>query len=98
VVSFTLLARARYELPVHALAALASVCLVAWGLRERRGERVNLGVAGFAITVAFFYFSNVMGKLGRSASLIGFGLVFLAGGWGLERVRRRLLAAMRAPR
>jgi len=32
---------------------------------------INLGVAGFALTVIIFYFSDVMDKLGRSASLIG---------------------------
>ena len=35
------------------------------------------------------------GKLGRSASLIGFGILFLAGGWYLEKVRRKLVARTR---
>ena len=58
-------------------------------------ERVNLGTAGFALAVAAFYFSDVMDRLGRSASLIGMGLLFLGGGYLLERTRRRLLARMR---
>jgi uncharacterized membrane protein len=66
--------------------------LVAWGMYEHRGERVNLGMAGFAITILFFYFSSVMDKLGRSESLIGLGVLFLAGGWALEKLRRRLVA------
>jgi uncharacterized membrane protein len=70
--------------------------LVAWGMYERRGERVNLGMAAFAITILCFYFSSVMDKLGRSASLIGLGVLFLAGGWALERLRRKLVAQMRA--
>jgi cytochrome oxidase assembly protein ShyY1 len=37
-----------------------------------------------------------MGKLGRSASLVGFGLLFLLGGWQLERLRRKLVAHMTA--
>ena len=49
----------------------------------------------FGITVLAFYFSTVMDKLGRSASLIGFGLLFLAGGWALERARRRLVRVAR---
>jgi uncharacterized membrane protein len=53
---------------------------------------VNLGVVGFAATILFFYFSEVMDKLGRSASLMGFGLLFLVLGWSMERARRRLLA------
>ncbi len=70
--------------------------LVAWGTREHRGERVNLGMAGFAITVLCFYFSSVMDKLGRSASLIGLGVLFLAGGWALEKLRRKLVAQARS--
>jgi uncharacterized membrane protein len=72
--------------------ALAAMALVLWGLQEQRRERINLGVAGFAITIIVFYFSSVMGKVGRSASLVGFGLLFLIGGWQLERLRRKLVA------
>lgn len=75
--------------------AIGSVGLAAWGIRDGRAERVNLGVAGFALTALIFYFSNVMDKLGRSVSLIGMGLLFLAGGWLLEKARRRMLARMR---
>jgi hypothetical protein len=39
-----------------------------------------------------FYFSSVMDRLGRAASLVGLGLLFLGGGWVLERARRRLVA------
>jgi len=77
---------------VYGLCALAAIGLVDWGLRERRRERINLGVAGFAITIIVFYFSNVMDKMGRSASLVGFGLLFLLGGWKLEQLRRKLVA------
>jgi Predicted membrane protein (DUF2157) len=74
--------------------AIGSVAMIAWGLREARKERVNLGVLGFGLTIACFYFSSVMDKLGRSESLIGFGALFLIGGWFLERARRRLIARM----
>lgn len=77
---------------IYALCALAAMGLVVWGLQEQRRERINLGVAGFAITIVVFYFSNVMDKLGRSASLVGFGLLFLLGGWKLEQLRRQLVA------
>jgi uncharacterized membrane protein len=73
-------------------AGVFSLGLVAWGVADRRGERINLGVAGFALTVVIFYFSSVMDRLGRSASLVGLGLLFLGGGWALERGRRRLVA------
>ena len=75
--------------------ALGAVGLAAWGIREGRPERINLGIAGFAITVLAFYFSSVMDKMGRSASLIGLGLLFLGGGWLLERTRRRLVGQIR---
>ena len=63
------------------------------GRYEFRPERINLGMAGFAITVVAFFFSSVMDKLGRSASLIVLGTLLLAGGWQWEKLRRRLLAA-----
>ena len=50
----------------------------------------------FAITVVWFYFSDMFDKMGRSLGLIGLGVLFLAGGWGLEKMRRGLLASMDA--
>jgi uncharacterized membrane protein len=78
-------------------AAGLSLGLIGWGVLERRAERINLGVAGFALTVLVFYFSSVMDRLGRSASLVGLGLLFLGGGWALERTRRRLVASVMEP-
>lgn len=75
--------------------AVAALGLVAWGVRESRRERINLGVIGFGLTVVVFYFSQVMDKLGRSASLIGMGLLFLVLGWVLEKTRRQLVAKVR---
>jgi uncharacterized membrane protein len=74
---------------------LAAIGVVAWGVREGHTERVNMGAAIFAGRVMAFYFSQLMDKLGRSASLIGLGLLFLAGGWALERLRRRLVLQAR---
>lgn len=78
------------EWTAYAWSALGCLGLVAWGLREGRRERLNLGIAGFALTVFVFYFAEVMDKLGRSLGLLGLGLLFLLGGWQLERLRRRL--------
>ena len=75
--------------------AVGATGLVAWGLRDSRTDRINMGAAVFAATVFAFYFSEVMDKLGRSASLIGLGLLFLAGGWALERMRRKLVSQAR---
>jgi hypothetical protein len=82
------------SLGTYILAGLGALGLVAWGFVEKRSERINLGIVGFALTVTVFYFSNVMDKLGRSASLIGMGVLFLLGGWSLERLRRRLVGEM----
>lgn len=75
--------------------ALGAAGLIAWGVYELRPERINLGMAGFALTLLCFYFSSVMDKLGRSVSLILLGLVFLGGGWYGERFRRGLIARVR---
>jgi uncharacterized membrane protein len=56
---------------------------------------VNYGIAAFGLTVAWFYFSSLMDRLGRSLGLIGLGMLFLLGGWVLERVRRRLILQVR---
>jgi len=81
---------------VYAWWALGSIGLVGWGLWDSRSERINLGAAFFAATVLTFYFSQVMDKLGRSASLVGLGVLFLGGGWALERMRRRLVEQARS--
>jgi uncharacterized membrane protein len=72
-----------------------AIGLIAWGVSEQRAERINLGVAGFALTVLTFYFSDVMDKLDRSLSLIVLGALFLGGGWLLERTRRHLVESIR---
>ncbi|MCP9792262.1 DUF2157 domain-containing protein [Vulcanococcus limneticus Candia 3F8] len=72
--------------------AVGGLLLLAWGVAEGRSERINFGMALIALDVLAFYVSQVMGALGRSASLIGLGVLFLGGGWGLELLRRRLVA------
>ena len=71
--------------------AIGAVGITAWGVLESRPERINLGMAAFLLTVIFYYFSNLFDKLERSASLIVLGILFLAAGWGLEKLRRRLI-------
>lgn len=83
------------ELGIYAWCALGAVGMTAWGWYEARRERIDLGAAGFALTVVIFYFSNVMDKMGRATSLIGLGALFLIGGWLLERTRRRLVAGVK---
>ncbi len=80
-----------HNLGFYLASVVGSLAMIGWGIAEGRRERVNLGVAGFALTVLAFYFSTVMDKLGRSASLIGLGILFLVGGWALEKTRRGLV-------
>ena len=78
----------------YLLVAGAAVFLVWWGVRTVSKALVNYGIVGFALTVVWFYFASVMDKLGRSLGLIVLGVLFLAGGWGLEMTRRRLVHSM----
>ena len=83
---------------LHLLYAATCAGLVWWGVREGHRVRINLGVLGFALTVLSFYFSSVLDKLGRSLGLIGLGVLFIGGGWLLERTRRRLVERSREVR
>jgi uncharacterized membrane protein len=82
------------NLAAHALVAAFAVFIVWWGVRQTSQALVNLGIVGFAISVGWFYYSNLYDKFGRSLGLIGLGILFLAGGWALEKMRRKLLAGM----
>ncbi|MGD0893491.1 MAG: DUF2157 domain-containing protein [Terracidiphilus sp.] len=82
------------NLLAHALVAAFCVFIIWWGVRQSSKALVNLGIVGFAITVAWFYFSDLLDKMGRALGLIGLGILFLAGGWALEKMRRGLIAHM----
>ena len=82
------------NLLAHALVAAFCVFIIWWGVRQASKALVNLGIVGFAIAVGWFYFSDIFDKVGRSLGLIGLGVLFLAGGWALEKMRRGLLAHM----
>jgi uncharacterized membrane protein len=86
--------RTEPSLLAYAMVAAAAIFLVWWGVRTSAKALVNYGMAAFAATVVWFYFSSVMDKLGRSLGLITLGVLFLAGGWLLERTRRRLVGAI----
>jgi hypothetical protein len=86
--------RSEPNLAAHALVAAFCVFLIWWGVRLASKALVNLGVVGFAIVVGWFYFSDIFDKVGRSLGLIGLGVLFLAGGWALEKTRRGLLTHM----
>ena len=70
---------------------VGSVGLMLWGSTEVRAERVNIGTVLLATTLIGFYVTEVIGRFDRSLSLLGLGLFFLVGGWGLNRLRQALL-------
>ena len=72
--------------------ALGSAGLIAWGVRDRMKNRINFGMGMFAVTLICFYFSDLLDKLGRSVSLISFGVLFLVIAYFLEKARKRLIA------
>jgi uncharacterized membrane protein len=82
------------NLAAHALVAAFAVFIIWWGVRQTSQALVNLGIVGFAIAVGWFYFSDIMDKMDRSLGLIGLGILFLAGGWALEKWRRKLVTGM----
>jgi uncharacterized membrane protein len=86
------------ELALYALLAAGAVGVVLWGLRDGQRLAINVGVLGFALAVFGFYFSSLYDQLGRALGLIGIGVLFIGGGWLLERARRRLLARLEAGR
>ena len=78
----------------YLLVAAGTIFLVWWGVQRGSKALVNYGTVAFAVTVFWFYFSSVMDKLGRSLGLIALGVLFLGGGWALERGRRQLMSRM----
>lgn len=79
------------ELALWGLYAAGAAGLALWGIRDRQRLAVNVGVLGFALVVFGVYFSTLFEKLGRALGLIGAGIIFIGGGWLLERARRRLV-------
>lgn len=86
-----LYSRTEPGLTAHALVAFVAAFLAAWGVRQRSRAMINYGIVCFGLAVLWFYFSSVIGKLGRSFSLMLLGALFLGGGWLLEKTRRRLV-------
>jgi uncharacterized membrane protein len=78
----------------YALVSATAFFLAWWGVREGSKALINYGIAAFALTVMWFYFSSLMDKLGRSLGLIMLGVLFLAGGWLLEKMRRKLVGSI----
>jgi len=90
-VNWTLL----WSIVFNALFALSALGLMASGyLRDHEG-RVNLSIALIALYVITRYFEYSIDLLDSSLLFFGAGVILLAGGYLLERGRRRMLASMR---
>lgn len=76
----------------HVIVTGFALLLCGWGVRIASRALVNLSIVYFGLAIAWFYFSNILSKGSRSLGLIGFGILFLAGGWMLEKTRRRLMS------
>ena len=95
VLLLSVLSVARVDVAIYFWCLVGSAGLAYWGIREQKAERVNLAFLAFAVTLLVFYFSDVMAKLDRALSLILLGVLFLGGGWLLERTRRQIITRMR---
>ena len=81
---------------VFNLVMLAGVlAMIAAGYRWNRAWLINLAVAVFAITLFTRYFEFGFGLLGQSVAFIVAGVILLAGGFGMEYLRRRLVRQVR---
>lgn len=88
-----LLAGAEWLWWVFNLVTLAGVlAMIAAGYRWNRAWLINLAVIIFAITLFSRYFEFGFGLLGQSVAFIVAGVILLAGGFGMEVLRRKLLS------
>ena len=75
------------------LVMLAGVlAMIGAGYRWNRAWLINLAVIIFAITLFTRYFEFGFDLLGQSVAFIVAGVILLAGGFGLELLRRRLVS------
>ena len=88
-----LLAGAEWLWWVFNLVTLAGVlAMIAAGYRWNRAWLINLAVIIFAITLFTRYFEFGFDLLGQSVAFIVAGVILLAGGFGMEVLRRKLLS------
>jgi uncharacterized membrane protein len=75
-----------------------SAALVALGLHDRRPSLAYSGLGWFAIGLFALYVDFGWDRLDRSLFFTVGGLLLLAGGWALERQRRRIAATIKEGR
>jgi uncharacterized membrane protein len=71
------------------------VVLVHGGVQHGRTGDINFGLLLFAVWLVSRYFEYLWHKLGAATAFIGLGILLLAGGFLLERQRKRWIASSR---
>ena len=84
-----------YPIVFNALFALSALGLMASGYLQDHEGRVNLSIGLIALYVITRYFEYSIDLLDSSLLFVGAGVILLAGGYLLDRGRRRMLASMR---
>ena len=84
-----------YPIVFNVLFVLSVLGLMVSGYLQEHEGRVNLSLGLIALYVITRYFEYSIGLFDSSLVFFGAGIVLLAGGFLLERGRRRMLAAMR---
>ena len=92
-----MLSRAAWMWAPFNLVMLAGVlAMIVAGYRWNRAYLINLAIAVFAVTLFTRYFEFGFGLLGQAVAFIVAGVILLAGGFGLDYLRRRLLRQMQS--
>ena len=84
-----------YAVVFNALFAISALGLLISGYLQGQEMRVNLALGLIALLIISRYFEFSTTLFDLSLVLVGAGVILLAGGFLLERGRRKLLAAMR---
>ncbi len=87
---------AAYAVLFNVIALAAVAWAIQMGLATGRESFINSGLALFAILVIARYFDFFGTLFDRSLAFVGAGILLIAGGYGLERSRKVLLARARA--
>ena len=85
-----------YPIVLNALFALSALGLMISGYLQESEGRVNLSLGLIALYVISRYFEYSISLFESSLVFVGAGVILLAGGFLLERGRRKMLTAMRA--
>ena len=83
-----------YPIVFNGLFALSALGLMASGYLQEHEGRINLSLALIALYVITRYFEYSRSLFDSSLMFFGAGVILLAGGYLLERGRRKMLASM----